>query len=55
MKLRRSHLEQLDTYLNHVKQEGWYYGKKEQFVKRHEELQKWVDRLMLENKDTQCK
>jgi hypothetical protein len=50
MKLRLSHLEQLDGYLNHIKNEGWYYGNKNQFDARHEHLQRFVDILILEHK-----
>ena len=47
-KLRLTHLEQLDTYLEDVKSRGWYYGNKEQFIKRHEDLQRWIDSLIEE-------
>jgi len=50
VKLRLTHLEQLDGYLNHIKNEGWYYGNKNQFDKRHEDLQRFVDILILEHK-----
>jgi hypothetical protein len=38
MKLRPSHYEQLLSYIDDVESNGWYYGNKEQFEKRHTEL-----------------
>jgi hypothetical protein len=40
--LRRTHLEQLLAYIEHRERDGWYYGNKEQFEKRHTELKGWI-------------
>lgn len=36
--LRKAHLRQLAAYIRHRDQEGWYYGPREQFEKRHTDL-----------------
>jgi len=41
--LRRTHLEQLLAYVNNTEREGWYYGPKKQFLKRHQELKAWLE------------
>ena len=41
--LRKTHLNQLRNYILHCGDEGGYYGNKEQFEKRHEELEEWID------------
>lgn len=41
--LRLSHLRQLSSYVHSRDEEGWYYGPKEQFEKRHADLVEWVD------------
>lgn len=46
MNLRRTHYEQLITYFDYAESEGWYYGNKEQFVKRHNELKEWLEDLI---------
>jgi hypothetical protein len=46
MKLRRTHYEQLLTYFDYAEGEGWYYGNKEQFVQRHNELKEWLEDLL---------
>jgi hypothetical protein len=46
MKLRETHYQQLLSYLNDVESNGWYYGNKQQFMKRHNELKEWVNQLI---------
>lgn len=41
--LRLTHLEQLYNYLQNAETDGFYYGNKEQFLKRHGELKKWLE------------
>lgn len=36
--LRRTHIEQLLSYVEEREKEEWYYGNKKQFEKRHEEI-----------------
>jgi len=40
--LRLTHLEQLELYIDSYDDSGFYYGNKEQFLKRHEDLKQWV-------------
>lgn len=40
--LRKSHFEQLLSYLEDANREGSYYGNREEFKKRHAELTAWV-------------
>ena len=44
--LRLSHLRQLQAYIEHREIDGWYYGNKKQFEKRHDDLSVWVDRAV---------
>ena len=44
--LRVTHFEQLYYYLEHRENSGWYYGNKEQFEKRHEDLKKWLNEII---------
>ena len=44
--LRVTHFEQLRSYLDHRENAGWYYGNKEQFEKRHEDLKKWLNEII---------
>lgn len=46
MKLRPSHYIQLLSYIEAAETEGWYYGNKKQFERRHEELKEYVDNLL---------
>lgn len=46
MKLRLSHFEQLEMYIDSYSDSGFYYGNKEQFTKRHNDLKKWVESLI---------
>ena len=41
--LRKTHFNQLRNYISAAGDEGWYYGNKQQFEKRHEELEEWID------------
>jgi len=41
--LRKAHFNQLRNYVHSRDEEGWYYGNKEQFEKRHEDLKQWID------------
>ena len=40
--MRKAHLDQLLAYLDHCGVEGWHYGNREQFEKRHSDLKKWL-------------
>lgn len=43
--LRKTHFEQLLSYLTYV--EGkWYYGNKKQFDTRHEDLKLWLSEIV---------
>jgi len=44
--MRRVHFEQLLAYVNRCKEDGWYYGNRKYFEKRHEELSEWVDGII---------
>jgi hypothetical protein len=37
---RKAHINQLRSYIHGRDIEGWYYGNREQFENRHEELKK---------------
>ena len=41
--LRKTHLDQLLSYINERERTGWYYGNKKQFEKRHNELKMWIE------------
>lgn len=41
--LRLAHLRQLASYVHQRDEEGWYYGSKDQFEKRHADIIKWID------------
>lgn len=43
--LRKAHLRQLAEYIRHRDFDGWYYGKREQFEKRHADLLELADRI----------
>ena len=47
MKLRLTHLEQLEFYIDSFSENGFYYGNKEQFTKRHNELLEWAQDLQI--------
>ena len=40
--LRKTHLEQLLSYVEARDQEGWYYGNKEQWEARHHDIKNWL-------------
>lgn len=40
--LRKAHLQQLLSYVEEREREGWYFGNREQFEKRHNELKEWL-------------
>ena len=44
--LRRTHFEQLLSYIEHREEDMWYYGCKKQFEKRHLELKEWVEQII---------
>ena len=44
--LRKTHFEQLQSYLEWAEHEGCYYGNKEQFDKRHVEIKKWLNDIV---------
>ncbi|MCP3683745.1 MAG: hypothetical protein GY861_13760 [bacterium] len=43
MKLRKAHYTQLQDYINVREREGWYYGNKAHYEKRHAELKEWIN------------
>ena len=40
--LRLAHINQLYAYIQERERDGWYYGNKKHFEKRHKELETWV-------------
>lgn len=36
--MRKTHLKQLAYYIRKRNREGWYYGRRDQFNKRHKDL-----------------
>ena len=44
--LRKVHFEQLLSYIDERKDQGWHYGRKDQFETRHTELETWVKRII---------
>jgi len=43
--LRKSHLRQLVAYIRERDHDGWYYGPREQFERRHVDLLALADRI----------
>ena len=43
--LRKAHLTQLAAYIRDRDDDGWYYGNREHFEKRHADLLKLAERL----------
>jgi len=41
--IRRADLQQLLGYINHIEQEGIYWGNKEQFNERHERIKTLIE------------
>ena len=51
VKMRRTHFEQMLSYAEHRNRGvdgGWYYGRKDQFEKRHTEIVAWLREKILE-------
>ena len=46
MHLTKTELEQLLSYVEDREREGWYYGNKEQFEKRHANIKKEIELLL---------
>jgi hypothetical protein len=44
--LRKAHLQQLLDYVEHREREGWYYGNRKQYEKRHAELKAWLEQAV---------
>uniref|UniRef100_A0A6M3JE78 Uncharacterized protein n=1 Tax=viral metagenome TaxID=1070528 RepID=A0A6M3JE78_9ZZZZ len=44
--LRKTHFSQLLAYMECWDIHGGYYGNKEQFQKRHDEIGKWVSEIL---------
>ena len=45
MKIRLTHLEQLETYIDSYDTLGYWWGNKQQFTKRHNDLKQLVEEL----------
>ena len=45
MKIRLTHLEQLEAYIESYDTFGYYWGNKQQFIKRHNDLKQLVEEL----------
>jgi hypothetical protein len=43
VKLRTTHFDQLISYAESAECEGWYYGNKDQFQKRHKEILEFLN------------
>ena len=46
IKLKRTELQQLLSYCEARDREGWFYGNKEQFEKRHFEIETQIERAL---------
>ena len=44
--LRKTHFEQLMQYIYSREDSGIYYGRKDQFIKRHIELKQWCEEII---------
>ncbi len=44
--LRPAHFRQLASYIEAAEWDGWYYGPKDQFFKRHHDLKEWIDEVL---------
>ena len=44
--LKRTHLVQLANYIAEAERQGLYYGRKDHFDKRHEDLKGWMERTL---------
>ena len=47
MKLKATELNQLMSYVLDRERVGWYYGNKEQFEKRHQNIKRELEQLMI--------
>lgn len=43
--LRKAHLKQLVAYIRGHRKEGWFYGNRAQFQRRHQDLLRFAERL----------
>ena len=50
--LRKAHLRQLVSYIRDRDREGWYYGPRDQFERRHVDLLALADRIEAIANDT---
>ena len=48
--LRATHFEQLLSYVEDNERIGTYYGNKEQYEKRHEEIKEWLEEIIKEKR-----
>jgi len=55
--LRKAHLEQLQAYIYERDLTDWYYGPKEQFQIRHNDLVEWINEIveLFSNPDNKIK
>lgn len=44
--MRLTHFKQLAHYIDNAERDGFYYGNREQFVKRHELLKQWCKAII---------
>lgn len=44
--MTQTQIEQLLAYCESAEREGWYYGNKEQFIKRHEAIVKFLEKML---------
>jgi hypothetical protein len=44
--LRKTHFNQLLSYIEDAESLGWYYGNKKQFNQRHDDLCKWLEGII---------
>lgn len=51
MKLRIAHINQLLAYVENRDREGWYYGNREQFEKRHREILEFLRGFLSDGKE----
>lgn len=49
--LRATHFEQIMSAVMDREEEGVYYGNKEQYYKRHDEIKEWLDALITMARD----
>ena len=51
--LRKTHFDQMLAYIHWAEDRGVYYGQKDQFMRRHEDIKKWMESVVeyLDNPD----